>query len=313
MFYVKNHKQANTCDPWGHLGPKRRKLLNKSWSGLFQQKILPTLPVDALRKHYHEWNGRPTKELYSMIGMMILQQMHDLTDDEAVEQFCFNIQYHYALNITSPTDAAAYISHKTLWTMRDKLSTEEIYQDIFKSTLKTLEKLFQADLKKQRMDSVHIQSNMRHLGRIGLFVRTIKKFLTNLKRHQRGLYDKIDGELVNRYMGKRNESLFAMVKPSESSQTLDQLVKARKSSRESGKEAAVINEVAKNFSTLMEKLNAGKLSSISEAEGYLSILTAMFSTLVKADIKSTEGKAAKQQLMENIANVSGQLNKAIGK
>ena len=225
VFYVKNHNQGNICDPWGHLGPKRRKLLSKSWSGLFQQKILPTLPVDALRKHYHEWNGRPTKELYSMIGMMILQQMHDLTDDEAVEQFCFNIQYHFALNITSPTDAAAYISHKTLWTMRDKLSTEEIYQDIFKSTLKTLEKLFQADLRKQRMDSVHIQSNMRHLGRIGLFVRTIKKFLTNLRRHQRSLYDKIDGELINRYMSKKNESLFAMVKPSESSKTLDQLAR----------------------------------------------------------------------------------------
>lgn len=223
MYYIKNHKQANICDPWGHLGPKRRKLLHKSWSGLFQQKILPTLPVDAIRKHYHEWNGRPTKELYSMIGMMILQQMHDLTDDEAVEQFCFNIQYHYALNITSPSDAAAYISHKTLWTMRDKLSTEEIYQDVFKSTLKTLEKLFQVEFKKQRMDSVHIQSNMRHLGRIGLFVRTIKKFLTNLRRHHRSFYDKLNSDLVNRYMNKKNESLFAMVKPSESGKTLDQL------------------------------------------------------------------------------------------
>lgn len=70
-----------------------------SW--LFQQKILLTLPVEALRKHYHDWNGRP-KELYSMIGLMILQQMHDLTDEQAVEQFCFNIQWHYALNITSP-------------------------------------------------------------------------------------------------------------------------------------------------------------------------------------------------------------------
>ncbi len=92
MFHVKNHKQANIFDPWGHLGPKRRKLLERSWSGLFQREILPTLPVDILRSHYHEWNGRPTKEIHAMIGLMILQQMHDLTDSEAVEQFCFNIQ-----------------------------------------------------------------------------------------------------------------------------------------------------------------------------------------------------------------------------
>lgn len=223
MFHVKNHKQAHIFDPWGHLGPKRRKLLDESWSGLFQQEILPALPVETLRGHYHDWNGRPTKELYAMIGMMILQQMHDLTDDQAVEQFCFNIQWHYALNITSPKDVASYVSHKSLWTMRDKLSTEEAYNDIFATALKRLAKLFRADLKKQRMDSVHIQSNMRHLGRIGLFVKTIKKFLNNLKRQHRSLYDRLDSELINRYMSKKEKSLFAMVKPSDSSRTLDQL------------------------------------------------------------------------------------------
>lgn len=223
MFHVKNHKQVHIFDPWGHLGPKRRKLLDKSWSGLFQQKILPTLPVEALRNHYDDWNGRPTKELYSMIGLMILQQMQDLTDEQAVEQFCFNIQWHYALNITSPEDAASYVSHKSLWTMRDKLSTDEIYKEIFTTTLSLLAKLFKVDLEKQRMDSVHIQSNMRHLGRIGLFVKTIKKFLANLKRQHRILFDQLDNDLTKRYMSKKEESLFAMVKPSDSSRTLDQL------------------------------------------------------------------------------------------
>ena len=46
MFHVKNHKQAHIFDPWRHLGPKRRKLLDKSWPGLFQQEILPMLPVE---------------------------------------------------------------------------------------------------------------------------------------------------------------------------------------------------------------------------------------------------------------------------
>jgi hypothetical protein len=190
---------------------------------LFQHKILPTLPVEALRKHYHDWNGRPTKELYSMIGLMILQQMHDLTDEQAVEQFCFNMQWHYALNVTSPSDAASYVSLKSLWTTRDKLSSETIYDEIFSTTLTVLAKLFKVDFKNQRMDSVHIKSNMRHLGRIGLFVKTIKKFLVNLKRHHRSLYDQLDKDLTGKYMSKKKESLFAMVTPSDSSKTLDQL------------------------------------------------------------------------------------------
>lgn len=85
MFHVKNHKQLYIFDPWSHLGPKRRKTLDGSWAGLFREKILATLPVESLRKNYHDFLGRKTKELYSMIGLMILQQMHDLTDDEAID------------------------------------------------------------------------------------------------------------------------------------------------------------------------------------------------------------------------------------
>ncbi len=73
-----------------------------------------------------------------MIGLMILPQMHDLTDEQAVEQFCFNIQWYYALNITSPEDPAFYVSHKSLWTMRDKLSTQKIDNDFFAATLSLL-------------------------------------------------------------------------------------------------------------------------------------------------------------------------------
>jgi len=83
--------------------------------------------------------------------------------------------------------------------------------------------LLKADMSKQRMDSVHVKSNMRNLGRIGLFTKTIKKFLINLKRHHRELFDQLDKELPQRYLSKSQESLFAMVKPTESTRTLDQL------------------------------------------------------------------------------------------
>jgi hypothetical protein len=64
---------------------------------------------------------------------------------------------------------------------------------------------------------------MRNLGRIGLFVNTIKKFLVNLRRQHRSRFDQLDDSLTSRYLGKKEGSLFAMVKPSESSRALDQL------------------------------------------------------------------------------------------
>ncbi|MBA3005450.1 MAG: transposase [Desulfocapsa sp.] len=58
-----------------------------------------------------------TNELVSMVGAMLLQHMHDLTDQETVEQFSFNIQWHYALDITSNSDCAAYVCPKSIWTI----------------------------------------------------------------------------------------------------------------------------------------------------------------------------------------------------
>jgi len=48
-----------------------------------------------------------------------------------------------------------------------------------------LAKVFKVDTDSQRIDSVHIKSNMRSLGRIGIFASTISKFLVNLKRGQK--------------------------------------------------------------------------------------------------------------------------------
>ena len=36
---------------------------------------------------------------FEKFGVASHKEMHDLTDNQAVEQFCFNIQWHYALNI----------------------------------------------------------------------------------------------------------------------------------------------------------------------------------------------------------------------
>lgn len=225
MFRTKNHKQMNIIDPWGHLGPKRRKMMDESWSGLFRREILAELPVDALREYYHACDGRPTKEISSMIGLMLLQQMHDLTDEQAVEQFCFNVQWHYALDITSDSDAYAYVSLRSLWTMRDHLTDQDLHKVLFETVTRKLANVFSVDLSKQRIDSVHIQSNMRRLGRISLFVKTIRKFLVNLKRHHSSLFDALDQEMRNRYLKKKQEAVFALVKPTQAAATLDQLAK----------------------------------------------------------------------------------------
>ena len=220
MIHVKDHKQYDMFNPFEHLGPKRLALLESSWAHLFREEILHRLPAEKLFPLYSDLYGRRTKELYTMLGLVLLQQMEDLTDEETVHQFAFNIKWHYALNVTDPSDVNSYVSPRTLWGMRDNVAKLGLEKSLFEDVTGALTKLFALDPSKQRLDSVHIFSNMAHLGRIRLFVKTIRKFLVNLKRHHAGLFQAL-GDVVVRYE-ERNDGQFA-VKPSESARTLQEV------------------------------------------------------------------------------------------
>jgi len=220
MIYVKDHKQLDMFNPFARLGLKRLALLESSWAHLFREEILHNLPAEKLFQFYDEFKGRKTKELYAMLGLVLIQQMEDCNDEQAVQQFAFNLMWQYALNITDESDVASYVSPRTLWNLRDIVARHGLDDELFENVTAALKKLFALDPSKQRLDSVHIFSNMAHLGRIRLFVRTIRTFLTNLKRHHAKEYDAL-GDIVLRY-DKKSDGAFA-VKPTESAKKLVEL------------------------------------------------------------------------------------------
>ena len=220
MIHIKDHRQMELFDPWGFLSPKRRELLDQSWAGLFQKELLRELPVGEVVSFFNDDFGRPTKELHTMLGVLVLQQAHDLTDDETVNQLAFNIQWHYALNITEESDSAKYICSKTLWNMRSIVVDNSLDAILFDRVTDKLAKVFKVRTDSQRIDSVHIKSNMRRLGRIGIFISSISKFLVNLKRGHKELLDTIDEDILDKYLSEKSLQCFSMVKPSESAKTL---------------------------------------------------------------------------------------------
>jgi hypothetical protein len=220
MIRLKDHKQLELFDPWRFLSPKRRQLLDRSWPGLFQNEILPDLPVSKLIPFFSNDFGRPTKELYTVLGVLIFQQMFDLTDEETCDQFAYNIQWHYALNITEESDSAKYMCPKTLWSMRNILVENSLDGVLFECITQRLADVFKVNTDHQRLDSVHIKSNMRRLGRVSIFVSAIHKFLKNLKRHYICLFETVRTDLVEKYLPEKSLQCFSMVKPSEAQKTL---------------------------------------------------------------------------------------------
>jgi len=215
MIRVDDHKTGYIFDPWRHIGPKRRKMLDESWAGLYREHILNHLPIEKLIPHFRADFGRPTKELHTALSAVFLQQMFDLTDEETVRTLAFDASWHYALDIPGETDEDKYLSPKTLWTMRKLVADEKLDGALFEDITARLAKVFEVKTDLQRLDSVHVKSNMRRLGRLKLFQNVIRTFLTNLKRHQPAMFSELDAGMTARYLSERAPGCFSRVKPSE--------------------------------------------------------------------------------------------------
>jgi len=210
-------------EPWqGILNKKKLELLQTSWAGIFKKHIVSSLPIKEVSAHFCDDNGRPTKELITVIGSCVLQQMFDLTDIETRDQLAFNEQWHFALDTFNPDEQV--ISLKTLWNVRNILVSDELANRTFKESTDKLADFYDVDTSFQRLDSVHIHSNMARLGRVRLLSRVITNFLKNLKRHHNELYeDESLSEIVGRYEKEEDTNYFGNVEPSGSKKRLEQV------------------------------------------------------------------------------------------
>lgn len=218
MRTLRDHSSDPLFDPWEYLGPQRRKLLESSWAGVFRDYLLEHLPVKELAAAFREDLGRPSKDLHMALGALILQQLHDLTDQQAAEAVALNIAWHYALDIRHEPDA--YLCERTLRNYRRRIIELGLEETLFRTLTDQLIKRVGVDTSKQRLDSTTVKSAIRGLTRLGILVEAASKFLRELRRKHPGLYAEVDAETLRKYVERRGEGCFADTRPSQSKRRL---------------------------------------------------------------------------------------------
>jgi hypothetical protein len=217
MKKIVNPKQIQLFDPFDSvLTPKTRKRLLDGWPGVFRHIILELMPVDAVSEHFDPVMGRPTKELYSIAGLLLIQEFMDWTKDEALDAYSFNMNVHYALNLEPVTHD---ISKRTLERYINLFEEDSLAKATMDEVTTKLVEVLGIRIDKQRLDSTHIFSDMASFGRTRLMGVAIKCFLTQLKRHSKANYDMLDESLRNRYAPGVNQ-LFADTKKDRESRRL---------------------------------------------------------------------------------------------
>ena len=210
MRNIVNPQQIQLFDPFDSvLTEKARTRLLNGWHGAFRHIILELMPVDAVGEHFDAAMGRPTKELYSMAGLLLIKEFKDWTKDEAIYAYCFDMAIHYALNLEP---VAHDLGERTLDRYIALFEKDQIAKSIMNDITARLVERLDTKIDKQRLDSTHIFSNMASFGKTRLMGVAIKRFLTQLLRHT----DKSDYYSLNESFRKRyapsTHQLFAETK-----------------------------------------------------------------------------------------------------
>jgi hypothetical protein len=164
------------------------------------------MPVPQLAEHFSESLGAPTKELYSMAGLVFLADFFSWTVPEAAEAYIFRSDVQYALNL----EPGVEVSSRTIERYQKLFREDDLAARTFSDVTTKLADCLELDVAVQRLDSTHLHSHMATFARTKLMAVAIKRFLTQVKRHAPDAYAALPEELRSRYAPPQSQ-LFAGV------------------------------------------------------------------------------------------------------
>lgn len=195
------------------LPPEEMTRLMKTWAGPFRQQALGLIREEAFREIYCPDNGRPNVPVKTIVGLLIIKEMFDLTDEEVLNRLEYDLSVQVALDVTLEE---AHTCQKTLHNFRVNLIEHGLAKVLFEETVSEIIKVLDIQTAKQRLDSTHIVSNIAILTRLGLFCETMRLFLREIQKSHPELFEKVPAPIRLRYLGPdRGGSSFGDAKSSD--------------------------------------------------------------------------------------------------
>jgi len=183
-MFRKTNPQQKLFGVDSNLGRGLRSRLTASWAEVFREEVLPILLRSEVKfSILYDIIGRPNFSVGRTLGILVLQAWHNLSDQDALDAFGFDLRWRYALDVT---EEEAYLTRRTLVEFRRRLVAADpemtLMHDIFEEISETAIDKIGLSVSEQRLDSTHIKSDIRSRGRLGLFQDMIHLFLKSLDK-----------------------------------------------------------------------------------------------------------------------------------
>lgn len=181
-------QQMNMSDPGVNMAKSVWDRLNNSWPGFFSEDVFPYIDENPYAVLYGPANSRPNTPVNVIIGLLVLKELFQCSDKEAVECLLFDYRWQFALRTSSYLNQP--ISDSTLRRFRARLLKyqEETGEDLLHNTLVDLfarmADRMNIDGHLIRMDSMMVESNIKKLGRLELIYTCVSNLVTRLYKNE---------------------------------------------------------------------------------------------------------------------------------
>jgi len=197
MRHAVDPLQRRLFDPFEQIiPPLGLKYLANGWQSIFRALLLELMPVDKLGDKLHPILGRPSKELYSVAGLLFLQELKGWTNDDAVHAYLFHTDVQFALNLNPGFDEISLASFERY---RAHFIVDDLAAQLMNDITAKLVDVLDLRVDRQRLDSTHVFSDMASFGRTRMMAVCNKRFLIQVQRHHLDDFNALPEELRKRY------------------------------------------------------------------------------------------------------------------
>ena len=181
-FQLNNEQQMAINDALLSLTEREMKYLKGSWAETFSKKIFPFIDEDRFSVLYSDNPAsRPNNPANVYFGLLILREIFNQSDEEALNSLMFDIRYQHALHTTSFQEQP--VSKNSLTNFRAAVYSYnqehgiDLIQEEIEAHAQQFSKILKIEGKTIRMDSLMVSSSCRKLSRLEIIYSTVARFI----------------------------------------------------------------------------------------------------------------------------------------
>jgi hypothetical protein len=173
MFCRNANYQISMFDPLNRMPKYLIDILKNSWCHAFREYIFPKINEERFSVLYSDNPAtRPNSPVNVIIGLLIIKEIFQDSDEELIGSLHFDIRYQYALHTTSLERQPVSINTLSNFRKRVVEYEKETGRDLIKEEVEALAEVIaqymKIDGKKIRVDSLMVSSSCKKLSRMEL-------------------------------------------------------------------------------------------------------------------------------------------------